>query len=102
MMEDRMKVRRIADLGVVGVLSVTAAFFTGVAVSGVRAADSLDAKGVIDIGAIDTSVSACENFYRFACGTWIARNPVPPDRARWSRFDSLSDRNQEKLRGILE
>jgi putative endopeptidase len=102
MMEDRMKVRRIADLGVVGVLSVTAAFFTGVAVSGVRAADSLDAKGVIDIGAIDTSVSPCENFYRFACGTWIARNPVPPDRARWSRFDSLSDRNQEKLRGILE
>jgi putative endopeptidase len=56
----------------------------------------------IDIAAMDTSVSPCENFYRFACGTWIAKNPLPADRSRWSRFDSLGEGNVEKLRRILE
>ena len=52
--------------------------------------------------AIDHSVSPCENFYKFACGNWISRNPIPPDRGRWSRFDVLTELNLEKLRSILE
>jgi len=56
----------------------------------------------IDIAAMDPAVSPCENFYRFACGTWIAKNPLPADRSRWSRFDSLGEGNLEKLRRILE
>src|SRR5688572_2394297 len=55
-----------------------------------------------DPNALDQSVNACTDFYRFACGGWIARNPVPPDRARWGRFDELAERNQAALRGILE
>ena len=55
-----------------------------------------------DPTAIDRSMPACTNFYQFACGNWIARNPVPPDRARWGRFDELAERNQTALRGILE
>src|SRR5947199_909846 len=55
-----------------------------------------------DPAAIDRSVAPCADFYQFACGKWIARNPVPPDRARWGRFDELAERNQTALRGILE
>src|SRR5438046_1042857 len=55
-----------------------------------------------DPTAIDRSMPACTNFYQFACGSWMARNPVPPDRARWGRFDELAERNQTALRGILE
>jgi putative endopeptidase len=55
-----------------------------------------------DPTAIDRSVAPCTDFYRFACGNWMARNPVPPDRARWGRFDELAERNQMALRGILE
>jgi endothelin-converting enzyme/putative endopeptidase len=47
-------------------------------------------------------VNACTDFYQFSCGGWLARNPVPADRARWGRFDELSERNQATLRGILD
>jgi putative endopeptidase len=67
-----------------------------------RAAEFSQSNPVIDLSAIDATVSPCQNFYRYACGSWIARNPVPPDRSRWTRFDALTDRNQEKLHGILE
>jgi len=55
-----------------------------------------------DPAALDRSVEPCTDFYKFACGGWLAKNPVPPDRARWGRFDELSERNQATLRGILE
>ena len=66
------------------------------------AAAEQNANAVVDLSSIDVSVSPCENFYRFACGRWIGQNELPADRARWSRFDSLAERNVEKLRDILE
>src|SRR5271155_1881033 len=56
----------------------------------------------VDLGAMDTSVSPCTNFYQFACGTWRAQNPIPPDKSRWGRFDELTERNLGIERDILE
>jgi endothelin-converting enzyme/putative endopeptidase len=57
---------------------------------------------VFDESAMDKSVNACDDFYRYACGGWMAKNPIPSDQARWGRFDELQERNRNILHDILE
>jgi putative endopeptidase len=58
-------------------------------------------KGV-DLDALDRKTDACTDFYQFACGGWIAKNPVPPDRRSYGRFTELQDRNFTILHRIVE
>lgn len=55
-----------------------------------------------DVSALDRSTDPCNDFFQFACGGWMAKNPIPPDQSRWGRFDELADRNRDTLRTILE
>src|SRR5829696_915608 len=56
----------------------------------------------IDLAALDRTANACEDFYKFACGGWMAKHPAPADQPRYGRFDELQNRNNEILRDILE
>ncbi|MCI4348852.1 MAG: M13 family metallopeptidase [Thermoplasmata archaeon] len=51
---------------------------------------------------MDRSVDPTVDFYQFAAGGWIKNNPVPPDKAGWSSFSELAERNHELIHGLLE
>jgi putative endopeptidase len=55
-----------------------------------------------DVTQIDRSVQPCDDFYRFAVGKWRESHPLPPQYARFGRFEELAERNRQTLREILE
>ncbi len=57
----------------------------------------------LDEAALDRGVSPCDDFFRFACGGWLAHTEIPRDRSVWHRgFAELEERNQRQLRKILD
>jgi predicted metalloendopeptidase len=55
-----------------------------------------------DVENMDTSVSACTNFFQYANGGWVQKNEIPAAYPSWGRFNELGDQNQMQLRQILE
>ena len=56
----------------------------------------------MDLAAIDRSADACNDFFQFTCGGWLASHELPADRTNFGSFVEVLDRNFEILRGILE
>jgi putative endopeptidase len=54
-------------------------------------------------GALDRSVSPCDNFFEFACGGWNKGTQIPDDESSWMRsFSVIREQNESKLKAILE
>lgn len=51
---------------------------------------------------MDRTASPRTNFFEFANGAWVKKNPVPADKSRWASFDELGERNWQLIRAILE
>lgn len=53
------------------------------------------------LGKMKTEIEPCDDFYRFACGTYIEETPIPDDKVDVNIFSIISDKLQEQLKDIV-
>jgi len=56
----------------------------------------------LDVSSMDRTVDPCVDLYKFSCGGWQAKNPIPPDQTSWSVYAKLYEDNLTFLRAMLE
>src|SRR5690348_11353202 len=56
----------------------------------------------IDRANMDTTCSACSDFFEFANGGWIRTAKIPPNKTSLGSFGVLSDKNEAVVHAILD
>ena len=69
----------------------------GVLVTGCAPKPGAEKNLAIDPSNMDTTVACGEDFYEYACGGWIKKNPLKPEYARYGSFDVLAENNQKDV-----
>src|SRR5438094_10124097 len=94
-----MSKRFFSIAGVVGVLALA------LAGAGLRASAGAAHKANswgFDSANLDRTCKPCDDFYQFAMGGWGKTNPIPPEYSSWGSCTALADKNQKKLRQMLD
>ena len=55
-----------------------------------------------DLKNMDPSVKPQDDFYTYANGTWLKKNPIPPEESRWGSFNALVEKNNAAMKIVAE
>src|SRR5919202_4336400 len=55
-----------------------------------------------DVAGLDPNTKPCQNFYQYANGGWLAKNPIPAAYPAWGIANELDERNRETVHQILQ
>lgn len=55
----------------------------------------------IDRTNLDPEISPAQDFYHYACGGWIKKNPLTDEFARFGAFDRLREDNRKRLKDLI-
>ena len=50
---------------------------------------------------MDLTAQCGADFYQYACGGWMAANPLTDEYSRFGTFDQLAENNREQLKGLI-
>jgi len=56
----------------------------------------------IDVSGMDTTCKPCQDFWQYANGNWVAKNPIPARYPVWGTMSVLAESNRERLHSILD
>ena len=59
-------------------------------------------KSGIDLTDLNQKVKPGDDFYDYACGGWMKKNPLPAAYSRYGSFDRLAEDNNKRINGILK
>ena len=72
------------------------------AMSGCAGQKEAKSSSGIDFANMDTTVSAGDDFFRYACGGWNDAHPLTAEYSRYGTFDMLLENSQKQLRELIE
>ena len=79
-------------------------FFMMIALSSLSTASMAQAaqRSGIDLTDLNQQVKPGEDFYDYACGGWMQKNPLPAAYSRYGSFDRLAEDNNKRINVILK
>ncbi|KAK8730281.1 hypothetical protein OTU49_008192, partial [Cherax quadricarinatus] len=54
------------------------------------------------LNSMDSTADPCVNFYDYACGGWVNKNPIPEGKPIWGTLNKLASDNQVIMHNVLE
>lgn len=76
--------------------------FASMSLSAMAQGQSQELRSGIDLTNLDNSVRPQDDFFCYACGGWMKKNPLPAAYSRYGSFDVLGEDNNKRINGILK
>ena len=84
-----MKVKQILPVAVLAIATLTGCEGKKEMNSGIKTSN------------MDLTAQKGSDFYQYACGGWMAANPLTDEYSRFGTFDQLAENNREQLKGLI-